>query len=192
MAGTTPEEMRKQIDLLFSKLLPQEDAKIAYQKLLWKEKLKGFIESQIAHFQNSWHVVEREKEFSADIGGLRFKGRIDRIDQNETETLVLDYKSGSTKEAQKTKNIEELNELQMSIYHQMLRGRYQNINLAFVKLFENGEIEEITKLEEKNERLFEVIVALKQTKSFTASKCEALQKCKYCEYQLMCERGEYL
>ena len=189
---TTPEEMRKQIDLLLSKLLPQEDAKIAYQKLLWKEKLKGFIESQIAHFQNSWHVVEREKEFSADIGGLRFKGRIDRIDQNQTETLVLDYKSGSTKEAQKTKNIEELNELQMSIYHQMLKGRYQNINLAFVKLFENGEIEEITKLEEKNERLFEVIVALKQTKSFTASKCETLQKCKYCEYQLMCERGEYL
>ena len=186
------EEILHLIWILLDRLLPQEDAKIRYQKLLWKEKLRGFARSQIEHFSNNWRVVEREKEFSSLIGGLSFKGRIDRIDQNETDTLVLDYKSGSTKEAQKTKNIESLNELQMSIYHQMLSDRYQNINLAFVKIFENGEIEEITALEEKNERLFEVIIELKQTKSFTASKCEELQKCKFCEYQLMCERGEYL
>ena len=47
--------------------------------------------------------------------------------------------------------------LQMSIYHQMLRSKYQNVSLAFVKIFENGEIEEITALEEKNELLAEVI-----------------------------------
>jgi RecB family exonuclease len=172
--------------------LPYEDSKTNYQKLLWKEKLKGFVESQIAHFKADWKVVEREKEFQSDIGGLKFKGRIDRIDQNSTHTLVLDYKSGSTKEAQKSKNIETLNDLQMSIYQQMLSTNYQNINLAFVKLFENGEIEEITALEEKNERLSEVIVELKQTKSFVAEKCEDLQKCKWCEFMLMCGRGEYL
>ncbi len=186
------EEMQKNIDILLDKLLPYEDAKTNYQKLLWKEKLKGFIESQIAHFKADWKVVEREKEFQADIGGLKFKGRIDRIDQNATHTLVLDYKSGSTKEAQKSKNIETLNDLQMSIYQQMLSSKYQNINLAFVKLFENGEIEEITALDEKNERLAEVIVELKQTKYFVAEKCEDLQKCKWCEFTLMCGRGEYL
>jgi hypothetical protein len=74
----------------------------------------------------------------------------------------------------------------------MLSSKYQNINLAFVKLFENGEIEEITALEEKNKRLSEVIVELKQTKSFVAEKCEELQKCKWCEFALMCGRGEYL
>ena len=51
---------------------------------------------------------------------------------------------------------------------------------------------EITVLEEKNELLFEHIIKLKQTKSFAASKCDDLQKCKYCEFTLMCERGEYL
>ena len=132
------------------------------------------------------------KRVQSDIGGLKFKGRIDRIDQNATHTLVIDYKSGSTKEAQKTKNLETLNDLQMSIYHQMLSPKYQNINLAFVKLFEGGEVEEITVLEEKNERLSEVIVELKQTKSFVAEKCEDLQKCKWCEFTLMCGRGEYL
>jgi RecB family exonuclease len=189
---SSKEEMQKNINVLLDKLLPYEDAKTNYQKLLWKAKLKGFVESQVSHFKSGWKVVEREKEFQASIGGLKFKGRIDRIDQNATHTLVLDYKSGSTKEAQKSKNIETLNDLQMSIYHQMLSPKYQNINLAFIKLFENGDIEEITALEEKNERLSEVIVELKQTKRFVAEKCEDLQKCMWCEFSLMCGRGEYL
>jgi len=186
------EEMQKNIDILLDQLLPLDDAQTAYKKLLWKEKLKGFVASQIEHFKADWRVVEREVEVQGDIGGLRFKGRIDRIDQNTTDTLVLDYKSGSTKEANKTKNLEKLTDLQMSIYHQMLRGKYQNINLAFVKILEGGTIEEITALEEKNELLAQHIIELKQTKCFTAEKCEDLQKCKYCEFTLMCERGEYL
>jgi len=186
------EEMQKQIDILLDRLLPFEDAQTNYKKLLWKEKLKGFVESQITHFKSGWKVVEREKEFQGDINGLKFKGRIDRIDQNTTHTLVLDYKSGSTKEAQKTKNLDTLNDLQMSIYQHMLSSKYQNINLSFVKLFENGEIEEITALEEKNERLGDVIVELKQMQHFVAVKTEDLKKCKYCEFTLMCGRGEYL
>ena len=191
-AYKSKEEMQKDIDILLDTLLPFDDAKIAYKKLLWKEKLKGFVETQIEHFDAGWKVVEREAEVQGDIGGLRFKGRIDRIDQDATHTLVLDYKSGQTKEANKTKNLEKLTDFQMSIYHQILQPKYQNINLAFLKIFENGEIEEMTVLEEKNEFLFEHIVALKQTKSFVAEKCEDLQKCKYCEFTLMCERGEYL
>jgi len=191
-AYESKEEMQKNIDILLDTLLPFDDAKIAYKKLLWKEKLKGFVERQIEHFNAGWKVVEREVEVQGSIGGLRFKGRIDRIDQDAIHTLVLDYKSGQTKEANKTKNLEKLTDFQMSIYHQMLQTKYQNINLAFLKIFENGEIEEITVLEEKNELLFEHIIELKQTKSFVAEKCDDLQKCKYCEFTLMCERGEYL
>ncbi|MCF6243710.1 MAG: PD-(D/E)XK nuclease family protein [Sulfurovum sp.] len=189
---TSVEEMQKNIDVLLDRLLPFDDSQTAYKKLLWKSKLKGFVSSQVEHFKHEWRVVEREAEFQGNIGGLKFKGRIDRIDQNPTHTLVLDYKSGSTKEAQKTKNIDTLNDLQMSIYYQMLQDKYQNISLAFVKLFEGGEVEEITALEEKNERLADVIIELKQTKSFVAEKTEDLQKCKWCEFALMCGRGEYL
>ena len=189
---TTKEEMQKNIDVLLDKLLPFDDASTNYKKLLWKAKLKGYIVSEIEHFKAQWKVAEREKEFSGEIGGLTFKGRIDRIDQNATQTLVLDYKSGSTKEAQKTKNLDTLNDLQMGIYYHLLSPKYQNITLAFVKLFEGGEIEEITALEEKNERLLEVIIELKQTKGFVAEKCEDLQRCKWCEFTLMCGRGEYV
>ena len=186
------EELQKNINILLDELLSSNDAKIAYRKLLWKEKLKRFVTSQIAHFKADWRVVEREKEFQGEIGGLRFKGRIDRIDQNSTDTLVLDYKSGSTKEANRSKNLENLTDFQMSIYHAMLNDKYQNISLAFVKILENGDMEEITVLEEKNKLLAEHIIDLKQTKSFTASKTDNLQKCKFCEFTLMCERGEYL
>ncbi len=186
------DEMQKDIGILMDKLLPFDNAKTMYQKLLWKEKLKGFVSSQIEHFKADWKVVEREKEFQGDIGGLHFKGRIDRIDQNETHTLILDYKSGSTKDANKTKNLESLTDLQMSIYYHILVSKYQNINLAFVKIFEGGTIEEITALEEKNKLLVQHIIDLKQTKSFIAEKCEDLQKCKWCEFTLLCERGEYL
>jgi len=186
------EEMQKNIDMLLDQLLPFDDSQTAYKKLLWKEKLKGFVSSQIEHFKADWRVVEREVEVQGEIGGLRFKGRIDRIDQNATDTLILDYKSGSTAEANKTKNLETLTDLQMSIYHQILTGKYQNMNLAFVKILEGGTLEEITALEEKNTLLAQHIIELKQTNSFVAEKCEDLQKCKYCEFTLMCERGEYL
>ncbi|MDD2452145.1 MAG: PD-(D/E)XK nuclease family protein, partial [Sulfurovum sp.] len=122
------EELEEKLYRLMDQLLPEEDAKTNYQKLLWKERLKGFIASQVFHFESGWEVVEREKEFSGEIGGLCFKGRIDRIDQDATRTLVLDYKSGSTAEAQKSRNLDTLNDFQMSIYHQILQPKYQNIS----------------------------------------------------------------
>lgn len=185
------EEILKKVNIILDELLPYEDSKTQYRKLLYKSKLNGFAHRQIEHFSYGWRVAATESEYQQEIGGLRFKGRIDRIDQTDTHTLVLDYKSGSTQEAQKSKNIETLTDLQMSIYHQMLQGKYKNINLAFIKIFEDGKIEEIKSLEEKNQRLSEVIIELKQTKELDIQKCEDLQRCKWCEFALMCGRGEY-
>ena len=95
----TPEQMQKQIDILLDTLLPYDSAKLDYQKLLWREKLKGYIDAQIDHFAQGYRVVQRETEFQGEIGGLKFKGRIDRIDQTPTDTLIIDYKTGSTLEA---------------------------------------------------------------------------------------------
>jgi len=186
------DEITKSMNQLLDQLLPHSDAKIAYQKLLWKEKMKGFMEAELAHFEAGWRVTAREYEVEGEIGGLRFRGRIDRIDQDDASTLVIDYKSGSIKEANKSKNLETLNDFQMSIYDHLLAGKYQNITLAFMQILEGGRLEEITLLEDKNTLLAEHIIELKQTRQFVAGKCEELQKCKYCEFALMCERGEYL
>jgi ATP-dependent helicase/DNAse subunit B len=189
---TSKEEMQKRLEILLDTLHPDQGAKAEFQKLLWKEKLKGFVDAQIIHFNEDWKVVEREKEFQGDIGGLHFRGRIDRIDQNSTDTLVLDYKSGNVEKEPRSLNPDKMTDFQMSVYHQLLHQKYQNIKLAFLKILENGERQEVTLLEERNALLAEHIIALKQTKSFVAAKCEDLQKCKYCEFTLMCERGEYL
>jgi RecB family exonuclease len=186
------EEMQKAIGVLMAQLHPDDDAKAAYQKQFWMEKLRPFVSRQIGHFQNGWRVKEREREFVTEIGGVRFKGRIDRIDQNETHTMVIDYKSGTITEANRTKNLEKLTDFQMSIYDRLLKGRYQNVQLAFCRILEGGEFEEITALEEKNTLLGEHITALKQMRRFEATQCESLQTCKYCEFALMCGRGEYL
>ncbi|MCF6206906.1 MAG: PD-(D/E)XK nuclease family protein [Sulfurovum sp.] len=189
---TDEEEMTRTLHRLMDTLLPQDDAKNRYRKLLWREKLKGFIEKEVAHFQANWRVVAREMEVAGEIGGLRFKGRIDRIDQNATDTLVLDYKSGTVAKEPKKLNPDKVTDFQMSIYHELLKDRYQNISLAYVKILENGEKQQVALLEEQTALLAERIVELKQTKAFVASKCESLQLCQYCEFALMCGRGEYL
>jgi len=185
-------ELTKRLHALMDLLLPEEDAKNRYRKLLWREKLKGFVQKEIDHFRAEWRVVERELEVLGEIGGLKFKGRIDRIDQNVTDTLVLDYKSGRVEKEPKKLNPEKISDFQMSIYHQLLQNRYQNLSLAFVKILEKGEKQPVTLLDERNALLAEHIIDLKQTKSFVAEKCDNLQKCTYCEFALMCERGEYL
>ena len=189
---TQSQSMSKALHQKMDMLLPSTKSKESYQKLLWKEKLKGYVERQISHFNAGWRVIAKEAEVTGTIGGLKFKGRIDRIDQNDAQTLVLDYKSGSTKEANKSKNLETLNDFQMSIYTHLLEGKYQNVQLAFLKIFEGGEIEEITVLEEKNALLSEHIIALKQSKRLEATRCEKTQTCQYCAFTLLCERGEYL
>ena len=191
-AYLSEEELSLTLHQTLDTLLPFDDAKTAYRKLLWKEKLKPYVQKQSQHFNAEWKVIHREEEFFAQIGGLNFKGRIDRIDQNATDTLVLDYKSGKVDKEPKTLNPDKISDFQMSIYWHLLQGKYQNISLAFLKILEGGGMQEVTLLEERNLLLEEHIVTLKQTKSFVAEKCDDLQKCKWCEFTLMCGRGEYL
>jgi inactivated superfamily I helicase/RecB family exonuclease len=187
----TKEEMKSNLDRLLDELLETNSAKIAYTKLLWKEKLEKFIETQLYHFRAGWRVVEREKQIVGSIGGINFKGVVDRIDQDVAGTFVLDYKSGSISEANRTKNLEKLTDFQMSIYSELLKEKFKDLKLAFVEIF-NGKTTEITALEEKNELLHEIIGDLKATKEVVAERCDDVSRCQYCDYTLLCGRGVYL
>jgi len=187
-AATLSRELHRHI----AALLPQETPLNRYKRALWQKRLQGFVEEEIAHFKAGWRVVEKEKEIEGTIGGLTFKGRIDRIDQNSTDTLVLDYKSGRVAKEPKKLNPEKITDFQMAIYHQLLQKRYQHISLAYIKLFEQGQKQFVTLLDEQEALLAEHVVSLKQTTSFVAQKCDALENCRFCEFALMCERGEYL
>jgi RecB family exonuclease len=187
----TVESMQKAIDVAMASLLSDPDAATRYRMELWRKKLEGFVRAQIAHFAEGWRVAEREYEILGEIGGLRFTGRIDRIDRQGDETLVIDYKSGSIEEANRKKNFENLSDFQMSIYDRLLAPRFTKRTMAFVQLFEEGRTSEITALEEKTSLLEEHIEALMKTDTFVAERCEDLRRCHYCEFALVCERGEY-
>jgi len=185
------DDMKIAMDKLLDKLLETKTPKINYTKLLWKAKLTKFIEQQILHFKAGWRVVEREKQIAGDIDGVKFRGVVDRIDQDSTHTFILDYKSGSITEANRTKNLEKLTDFQMSIYSQLLKSSYSNMELAFIELF-NGKITPITELEVKTELLLENISQIKQLKRVECERCEDISRCQYCDYTLLCERGGYL
>ena len=186
------DEMKSSIDRLLDRLLEENSPKISYSKLLWKEKMTKFIENQVYHFKAGWRVTEREKQIVGEIGGVQFKGIVDRVDQTDTHTLILDYKSGSIKEANRTRNLETLTDFQMSIYSEILKSTYQNMELAFIEIFGNELMSPITNLEEKTKLLLEHIEEIKAMKSVTAYRCEEMSRCQYCDYTLLCERGKYL
>jgi len=163
----------------------------SYYNLLWLKKLNGFFENEIKHINSGWKILKSEYQVTGDIEGLEFTGKIDRIDIKDEDLLVIDYKTGSTKEANKLKNLSELTDFQMSIYKYLLKSQgYKNIELIFLKLFndKDNQYEAIEKLEEKNKILFDRIEELKATKSFIATKCDNLLQCNYCDYKLNCDR----
>ncbi len=188
----TPEALRDRLHRLMDELLPEDTPRIAYQKILWKRKLEPFITQQIVHFQSGWRVVEREKEFAGQINGLRFKGRIDRIDQDATRTLVIDYKSGSLSEANRSKNLEEATDFQMNIYRRLVEPDRPNAEPVFWEIFGEGKTIPAQGLDEKEEYLKKHLEELADTREFTAQKTEKLSRCTYCEFALLCGRGEYL
>ncbi len=185
------DEMKSNIDRLLDQLLETYSPKVAYSKLLWKAKLAKFIEQQIYHFKAGWRVVEREHQIVGSIAGVNFKGVVDRIDQDVAGTYVLDYKSGSISDANRSKNLEKLTDFQMSIYSELLKDKYKGLNLAFVEIF-TGKMTEITELEAKTELLHETISELKLMNQVVAERCEEVSRCTFCDYTLLCERGVYL
>jgi inactivated superfamily I helicase/RecB family exonuclease len=189
---TTKEEMSHKIEQLLHQLLETTSPKIAYSKLLWRAKLEKFIDNQLQHFKAGWRVVEREKQIIGKIAGVNFKGIVDRVDQTDTHTLILDYKSGSIKEANRTKNLEKLTDFQMSIYSELLKDQYQHIELGFVEIFGRGEMTPITLLHEKSEILLEIIKEITMMNRVVCERCEEISQCQYCDFTLLCERGVYL
>lgn len=166
------------------------DTSLLYKKPLWQKLMAPFVQSQIEHFKSGWQVKRCEFTLKGKIGGLEFSGRVDRMDIRDDRFLVIDYKSGAIEEAIK-KNVDKLEDFQLSIYA-MLVDRQDKSDFAYLEILKEGKMTLLEQLQERQEKLLEHIEYLKSHKSFVAERTDNLQKCRYCPYQLLCHRGEYL
>ncbi len=189
---TAPKELREALWKAMDMELGDDGPKTAYHKILWKQKLEAFIEQQIRHFADGWRIVERECEYQGEIYGLKFKGRIDRVDIRGDEAMVIDYKSGKLDEVNRSKHLENAINFQMNIYRHLLCSKYPNAAYVFQKIIDGGEMIEAKAMDEKEEYLKSHLEELADTREFTAQKTDKLSRCTYCEFALLCGRGEYL
>lgn len=178
------EAIKKELDLY-----TQDNIELIYKKPLWIDMLDGFINNQIKHFNDGWIVKRCEFSISGNINGLKFIGRIDRLDIKDDIHLIIDYKSGSIAKAN-IKDSEKLEDFQMSIYSKLLDK--PKMDFKFIELLKDGKESYLTNAQEKEDKLVEHINYIKSLKSFKTEQTQDLQKCRFCPYQLLCHRGEYL
>ena len=186
------EQMRKELEKITAGVLAGEEIRGLYLGRYWKEMLREFSEKEVEHFRQGWRIEARELRVEGEIRGLRFAGRIDRLDRRGGEYLAVDYKSGSIRSANRKSSLDRLSDFQMSIYRILLRPHYPQISTAFVPILEGGGYVELSASEEKEALLLEHLEALRKTDTFVAECTSDLSLCRYCPYQLLCGRGEYL
>ena len=67
---------------------------IRIQREAMRQRLSWFAEQQAIIYEEGWRVVEAEKNFEIEIGGMPVRGQVDRIDEHlDGRIRVLDYKT---------------------------------------------------------------------------------------------------
>jgi DNA helicase-2/ATP-dependent DNA helicase PcrA len=149
-------------------------------------------------------IVALEYDFTIKIGGIPFKGKIDRLDETpEGELVIIDYKTGGKK-----KKIEKINEsIQLNVYCMAVKeSKWKDKPIKLASFFYpeksletidpvSGKAEgqwfdyEVNDVDVKNvrEKLEEYITNIKAGK-FDATPDE--WGCKYCDYKDVCSDSE--
>jgi RecB family exonuclease len=170
----------------------KEPTTYEYYKRVWLRSMDRFFTNHIEHFKMGWRVLECEKSMSGEIEGINFSGKVDRIDvSEESKAVLIDYKSGSVKFVNRT-NLDRLSDFQMNIYLFLFSRQFDIEGLLFSELFDGGNLIALKDVDRKNELLLSHIDELKSTKSFVTERCDDLTTCRFCQYRVMCQRGEFI
>ncbi len=164
----------------------EHDLAYRYRIDLWLKRLEGFCQEEERYFRDGFEIFEVEKKIDTTYQGLRFIGRLDRIDMKEGRLFVYDYKSGTIKQ-DSVKQLENSSNFQLQIYDLLLStigevgGCYYYDLKSAQRITDNFH-------EEKKAILAEKLEPLKQ-QEHNFEMCEDQKKCLYCPYQILCERG---
>ncbi|MCQ2906559.1 PD-(D/E)XK nuclease family protein [Helicobacter pylori] len=166
------------------------------------KKIQAFYLKEKERFNTKIKILDLEKSFETIIQGVVFKGRIDRIDKDaNNEIILLDYKfkndlkldNMSEKQRKSLRPIEIAQistDYQMAIYAFALKNLgYKGPIKAFFYDLRKGELleEDELILQAKMDHLeFSLIPKLKQEIDF--EKTLEVKDCEYCSFKDMCNR----
>lgn len=146
--------------------------------LIWQKLLKNEF------FQKKY--INSEYNLTSRIGEYWIGGRLDAFMKSDNNYYILDYKTGSIPK-------EPENDFQTIIYllcadKILKKGWGENFNLSFVYIDLKNDKNHIIKFNKEKEFFYENIIQkscnqITNTKSFTPNK----NKCKYCEYNKLCQ-----
>lgn len=158
------------------------------EKENYRDMGKNIIKEFYSKYKNDWpNTVYLEKSFNKKINHdndvYTIRGFIDRIDNNNGELKIVDYKTGKPKEKLTFEEKEQL-----LLYQLAARDLYREkvASVAFYYLENNSEIEflgteeELAKMEEK---VISTIEAIKKG-DFTPKPSPL---CNYCDFNSICE-----
>jgi len=157
-----------------------------YVEALWIEKLSPFYHNEIERFSQGNRVGYHEKDTQSTIEGIELVGRIDRIDRTLDGLEVLDYKTGNFADTTSEPK-EGDSDYQLAIYG-VLAQVFGNVSRCGYYDLKTGKIVYEQFLEEKIEKLHEILRGLAVQKRWVWEMSEDLKSCRYCPYTLLCHR----
>lgn len=166
--------------LAFNSLTDKLEAQIAHKKI------KGFWEREQQRFDMGYRFFQAEFDFEFIYHGLKFKGRIDRIDKKDNDLVLLDYKFKNTLNLPKSS--ENLTDFQLQIYRLALESLGYTILSSMLINGYDGSYKEEGEHEEKCEILRLKLEQIK--KNTTYEKSDKISTCTYCDYKILCNRNE--
>ncbi|VAX30840.1 hypothetical protein MNBD_NITROSPIRAE03-1312, partial [hydrothermal vent metagenome] len=100
------------------------------------EKLKDFVDSEKGVFEAGWTPAYLEFPVSMKLKGMRFRGKIDRVDifqgpadSARTRGVIIDYKLSEINVRDRTVLDENFREFQLPLYRLMLRETVKGIDV---------------------------------------------------------------
>lgn len=175
--------------LVFADLL-QDDFLAQAWLARWLKAVPAYVENQMAGVAQGWHYQQGETPFKLQLEGVELYGRIDRLDVNDDQHRVLDYKLQSLATL-RNKLREPGEDVQLACY----AAAYQAQVAAFVGI--DGEVvkevapaQAIETLSHLNlQRLTQLMKQLKAGEFPVANGIEAV--CQHCEMHAICRKAEW-
>jgi len=153
-----------------------------------RQKLSYYPEVMAQHFAMGYLPYAFEKEYSGEIGGLNFKGRIDRIDVDSAGGyLLIDYKTGKATNPTRG-DCANITQLQMAIYERIFG---QSCEAIYCLPYEKAPMERLKNPALLHSCLDEVVGQLRNTTILQTVRTTKAAHCTYCPYTLLCQRGDY-